>query len=359
MIHAVIGTKAEYIKTAPVLRELAKRGVAFRIVDVGQHGGLPPEFRAPLDLPDPQCRLGDGTDAETIREVIVWVLKVSRLLFRSRRYLRRQIFADTDGVCLVHGDTPSTLLAALIGRRAGLPVAHLESGLRSHSLLHPFPEELVRVVVMRLATVFYAPSDEAVANLTRMKVRGEIVPTGGNTSGDAVVHAIDETAVTGDGPGLIAVHRVENLHRESRMDGLVQLLRLAAASGPSRFLVHPPTERMLQSSGRWDDVLAAGPSIEPLLSHGEFMEAIASARWVVTDGGSIQEECAVLGVPTLLWRGRTERPDGVGECVVLSNYDLGLTEGFFANPGEHRRDPGAHESSPSIVVADHLVALDA
>ena len=138
MIHAAIGTKAEYIKTAPVLRELDRRGVRYRIVDIGQHGGLPPSFRTPLGLGEPDVRLGSGRDAETIPEVIGWSARVARQLLRSRRVLQRDLFAgDAGGICLVHGDTPSTLLATLLARRAGMTVAHLESGLRSFHLLQP------------------------------------------------------------------------------------------------------------------------------------------------------------------------------------------------------------------------------
>jgi UDP-N-acetylglucosamine 2-epimerase (non-hydrolysing) len=354
MIHVAIGTKAEYIKTAPVLRELDGRGVDYRIIDIGQHGGLSRAFRAPLGVPDPVVRLGNGEDAETIGEVIRWALRIVRQTLRSRARIRRDVFADADGICLVHGDTPSTLFAAVLARRAGLPIAHLESGLRSHSLLHPFPEEMVRIVVMRLARILYPPSAEARMNLDKMGVKGDVVQTPGNTAVDAVNHAITTDDASHDGPGIIAIHRVENLHKSSRLDAFMDLLVAAAVSGPTRFLVHPPTERVFRSSDRWDDVLASGPSIEPLLPHGEFMTACASARWVVTDGGSIQEECAAIGVPTLLWRGRTERPDGVGENVVLSNYDADVVGEFLAEPERYRRPPFVQPESPAGVVADDL-----
>ncbi|MBK7167169.1 MAG: UDP-N-acetylglucosamine 2-epimerase [Candidatus Microthrix sp.] len=116
MIHVLIGTKAEYIKTAPVMRELDRRGVPYRLVDLGQHSNLSVSFRT-------QAGMG--------------------------------------GVCLVHGDTPSTIIATLLGRRAGVPVAHLESGLRSKSAVHPFPEELTRRGVMRLTSTYFPPNGAA------------------------------------------------------------------------------------------------------------------------------------------------------------------------------------------------------
>lgn len=358
MIHAAIATKAEYIKTAPVLRELSARGTAYRIIDIGQHGGLSRSFRAPLAIEEPAVQLGKGSDAETIPEVVRWAAGVAKLLARRRKTLRRQLFGDDDGaICLVHGDTPATLLASLLARRAGVPVAHLESGLRSFHLLQPFPEELSRIVVMRLSSVLYPPNDEAAANIASMRLKGDVVQTPGNTAMDAVVHAVGSGDREVTGPGIIAIHRVENLHRGSRVDGFIELLRTASASGPTRFLVHPPTERALKSHDRWGEVLTAGPDVAPLLPHDEFLEACAAAPWVVTDGGSIQEECAVLGVPTLLWRARTERPDGLDGCVVMSNYDQTVVTEFFADPARYRRDPRpSGQMSPAAVVADDLIA---
>lgn len=358
MIHVAIATKAEYIKTAPVLRALTARGVDYRIVDVGQHGGLPRAFRAPLDIDEPNVRLGNGRDAETILEVIRWAAGIVLQLFRRRSALRRTLFADdAEGICLVHGDTPSTLLATLLARRAGLPVAHLESGLRSFHLFQPFPEELSRIGVMRLASVLYPPHDDAAANIATMKLSGEVIQTPGNTAIDAVIHAVGSGAREASGPGIIAIHRVENLHRGPRVDGFLELLRKAGAQGPARFHVHPPTERSLKSQDRWDEVLAAGPDVAPLLPHDEFLEACATAPWVVTDGGSIQEECAVLGVPTLLWRGRTERPDGLDGCVVMSDYDQSVVADFFADPDRYRRPPRPlGQVSPADVVAEDLIA---
>ena len=360
MIHIVIGTKAEYIKTAPVLRELQRRHINYRLIDVGQHAGLPVEFRRDLGLGDPDVRLDQRGDAETIGEAASWMLRTSRNLFRSRRWLRREVFGGEIGVCLVHGDTPSTLLASLISRRAGLEVAHLESGLRSHHLFHPFPEELTRIMVMRLASTLFAPDAVSVANLEKMKVKGDIVETGGNTSIDAVAHVVTNGSdTTSNGAGLITIHRVENLHRRGRVDALIELLAKTAAMGPVKFHVHQPTELALRKAGKWDGLADTGVTVLPLVSHEEFLGEVLEAPWVITDGGSIQEECAMLGVPTLLWRARTERQDGLGANTVVSNYEPAVIDEFLSNLDKYRGRRTGGGESPAAVVADHLVELDA
>ncbi|MEE1565858.1 MAG: UDP-N-acetylglucosamine 2-epimerase, partial [Acidimicrobiales bacterium] len=171
LIQVVYGTKAEAIKLAPVLAELDRRGVAYRLVETGQHGAFLPGLRAELGLRAPDVALGGDRDADTVARAAVWGARLGARLW-SRRRLSDEVFGGRGGVCLVHGDTPSTLMAGLMARRAGLRVAHLESGLRSGSWRHPFPEELIRLAVMRLAHVLFAPDDGAVANLEALVAAG-------------------------------------------------------------------------------------------------------------------------------------------------------------------------------------------
>jgi UDP-N-acetylglucosamine 2-epimerase (non-hydrolysing) len=239
-----------------------------------------------------------------------------------------------------------------------LRVAHLEAGLRSRSLLHPFPEELIRLAVMRWSDLLFAPDDVAVANLAGMKVRGRVVPLSANTTVDALRISLGASDVEPCGPAMFTMHRVENLHRRATVDGLVDLALLAARDGEVRFVVHGPTRHVLDAHDRRARLQRAGVELVDLAPHAQFVRWLASARLVVTDGGSIQEECALLGVPTLLWRARTERPDGLDENVVLSRYDSALAQRFVADASRWRRpsrvDDGA--VSPASEIVDVLVS---
>jgi len=353
-IHVFIGTKAQYIKTAPLLRLMDERGVVYRLIDSGQHAELATGLRRELGVRDPDHLLGGERDVTNIRQAVGWSATIA-LRLANARDVRAQIFGGHGGVCVVHGDTPSTLLSALLARRAGLRVAHLEAGLRSHSLLHPFPEEIIRLVVMRVSDVLFAPDDTAVDNLRQMKVRGRVVPVAGNTVIEALRHSLAGTPVAPTGPVVVTMHRVENLHRAARVSGFARLAARIARDRAVTFVVHGPTSEVMTRLGLLDRLTAAGVKIVELVPHAEFTRMLAAAPFVITDGGSIQEECALLGVPALLWRDRTERPDGVGANVVLSHHHPATVDAFIADPERFRRPAVSPPVSPSAQILDELL----
>ena len=353
LIHVFIGTKAQYIKTAPLLRLMDERVIPYRLIDSGQHAQISAMMRGELGVRAPDYVLGGSEDVASIPKVILWSLKLATRLW-SRRRLRDDVFGGHGGICVVHGDTPSTFLAVLLARRAGLPVAHLEAGLRSYRLTHPFPEEIVRIVTMRLASLLFAPDATAVANLTKMRVKGRILALSGNTSLEAVRSALGDETVAHSGPVIVTMHRVENLHHAPHVEQFVALTQRIAERYPVRFVVHGPTGLILAKRGLDDLLLAAGVEMRPLAGHREFIRMLAAAPFVITDGGSIQEECALIGVPTLLWRERSERPDGLGSNVVASRYDDEIIERFLADPEAYRVERLRPTGSPSTEILEVL-----
>lgn len=354
MIHVFIGTKAQYIKTAPVMREMDRRGVPYRLIDSGQHGEFAQHLRSTLGVREPDVFVGGSRDVTTISDAVRWALSLA-LLGLSRGRLREQVFAgDREGICVIHGDTPTTFLSGMLARRAGLKVAHLESGLRSRSLLHPFPEELIRLAVMRSADLLFAPDDTAVRNLAGMRIRGAIVPTGGNTSVEAVAHALRTEPVTSLGPAVLTTHRVENLKNRATMNRFVSLLESVAGEHPTVFVMHPPTRVALEHLGLMERVQRSGADVRGLVDHTEFVGMIARAPFVISDGGSIQEECALIGVPTLVWRRRSERRDGIGRNVVLGKFDDSIIAEFLSSYEALRREPRAFDATPSGEIVDVL-----
>ena len=367
MIHVFIGTKAQYIKMAPLLRRMDAEQVDYRLIDSGQHGGLTASLRDELGVREPDFRLGRNRDVVSVPQAVGWALGLAGHL-ASRSRLRNRVFGGHGGVCVVHGDTPSTLMGALLAKRAGMAVAHVEAGLRTFRWLHPFPEEIVRVLVGRIAGVLFAPGPEAASNLRDAAVKGRVVEQPANTVLEAVRDALgadwealgrlggrSDCDAGGDPSGRVVVtmHRVENLHRRSRREALVDLVESLAASWPVRWVVHGPTERALAGEAR-RRLSDAGVELVPLMAYREFLDNLSSAAFVISDGGSIQEECALLGVPLLVWRDRTDRPDGLGENVVLSHYDPATIGDFVRDPYRHRRQSRPLEFSPSSQILAEL-----
>ena len=353
MIQVFIGTKAQYIKTAPLLRLMDARGVPYRLIDSGQHAEIARVMRSELGVREPDVVLGGDRDVTTIGGAVAWSARIATRLWSGRR-LRSEIFGGSGGVCVVHGDTPSTLLSALMAWRAGLAVAHLEAGLRSRSLLHPFPEELIRIVVMRFAEICFAPTPDAVENLERIRRRGVIVPLEGNTSIEAVAF-VEDSGEIASGPVIVTMHRVENLRSKERVEAFVQLVERISSDRPVRFVVHGPTERVLSEGDGLDRIKASGVEVVQLVGHAAFVAMLRSAPFVVIDGGSIQEECGYLGVPTLLWREKTERPHGLGANVVLSAFDPEVVDRFLDDPEQYRVPAALPDSRPSEQILEVLM----
>ncbi|MEX2533050.1 MAG: UDP-N-acetylglucosamine 2-epimerase [Nitriliruptoraceae bacterium] len=335
-LHIFCGTAAEYLKLAPVLRELDRRGLAYRLIDSGQHFESARTVRDQLGLREPDIQLGVGREVDTLIDAGRWLISLMPVLLSRRQ--RTELFDGRQGICLVHGDTVTTLMATLIARRAQLQVGHVEAGLRSHSLFHPFPEELIRVLVMHRADLLFAPNATAAQNLAVMNVRGRVVTLAANTMLESLQLALGGTISSRtDGPVVMTLHRVENLHHKRRRDGFVHLALQLQRTWGVLLVLHPATRAKLGSTGQLRLLEAAGVTMVDMLTHREFIAAVAAARFVVTDGGSIQEECAALGVPCLLWRRRTERPDGLDGPVVVSRHVGAVVAQFLAQFEQLRR----------------------
>jgi len=353
MIHIVLGTKAQLIKMAPIMVRLTEQDVPYNFISTGQHRATMKEMLGEFGLKQPDVVLYDGPDIVSLPKMLLWML---RILWRCV-FSRRRIFGEQPtGMVLVHGDTFSTLLGALMGRLAGLRVGHVESGLRSFNLLHPFPEELTRVLTFRLSHTLYCPGRWAMDNVANL--RKEKIDTISNTMADAVALALKMERRRDHVPvepfGLVSLHRYENIFRKQVFERIIHLLESVAREQRLLFILHPPTAKQLDRLG-FRARLEANPQIElrPRYTYFDFVSLIEAAEFVITDGGSIQEESCYLGVPCLLMRKATERQEGLGENVVLSNYDPDVIEQFVRSAATYRREPVLTGARASDIIIAH------
>jgi UDP-N-acetylglucosamine 2-epimerase (non-hydrolysing) len=298
----VVGTRPNFVKTAPVIGALRERHPEGRhtIVHTGQHYDrlMSEVFLAELGVPAPDYMLEVGSASHAAQTA------------RTMERLEPVLADEQPDLVMVPGDVNSTLAAALTAVKMGIPVAHIESGLRSFDLT--MPEEVNRIVADRFSRWLFLHSPEAVTNLEAEGIPGERMHMVGNTMIDTLValeerfRAAGTASQLGVEPGSYAL---VTLHRPALVDGpllgetVAQLAALAQRM-PVVFPVHPRTRKMMEGLEPEHPGLNL---IEPL-GYLDFLSLLADAGAVLTDSGGIQEETTYLGVPCFTLRDNTERP---------------------------------------------------
>jgi UDP-N-acetylglucosamine 2-epimerase (non-hydrolysing) len=330
----VVGTRPNLVKTAPVVGALRAHlpEAAHTIVHTGQHyDRLMSEIffeELGMPVPDHLLEVGSGTHAE----------QTARVMER----LEPILLAEAPDLAIVPGDVNSTLAAAITAAKAGVPLAHLESGLRSFD--RTMPEELNRIVADQLSDHLFLHCDEALENLRSEGVAEQRMHFVGNTMIDTLV------ALEGRFRGLGAAARLGldagsyllvTLHRPALVDGpllphAITELSALAAQMPVVFPVHPRTRKMIEG-----DVSAPGLMLTEPLGYLDFLSLMAGARAVLTDSGGIQEETTYLGVPCFTLRDNTERPVTIRagtntllglEPAAIATIPVALAEGSNVHP---------------------------
>ena len=282
----------------PVAKALAALGVTLAVVWTGQHRALDPSHFG-LDG-YPSIKL-DCPGMEDPHDHVAAVARALRPLLRS----------STD-LLIVQGDTSSALGGALAGFRSRVPVAHVEAGLRTHDPSLPWPEEEYRIAIDADADLLFAPTELAAANLRSEKVPGEIHVTG-NSGIDALLETASRlpprSLRDGGSPRLLVTcHRRESWH-----DGLPSIAAavrdLASQGAEIDFLLHPNAFVATSMRNLVDGI--RGIRLLNPCGHEELLCRMRDADLVLSDSGGIQEEAPALGVPLLVLRDKTERPEGI------------------------------------------------
>ncbi len=298
----VIGTRPNFVKTAPAIGALRRRLPDSRhaIVHTGQHydRGMSEIFLEELDVPAPDHMLEVGSGSHAVQ--------TARVMERLEPVLEE----ERPDLVLVPGDVNSTLAAVLTAVKMHIPVGHIESGLRSFD--RSMPEEINRIVADEFSEQLFLHSDEAVENLRAEGIAERRMHFVGNTMIDTLV-ALEQRFRAAGAAARLGVPAGEyvlvTLHRPALVDGellpeTVRRLAELAAERPVVFPVHPRTRKKMEA------VESDHPGLllsEPL-GYIEFLSLLADAGAVLTDSGGIQEETTYLGVPCFTLRDNTERP---------------------------------------------------
>ncbi|HEU0044551.1 non-hydrolyzing UDP-N-acetylglucosamine 2-epimerase [Sphingomonas sp.] len=313
-ILVIFGTRPEAIKLFPVVRALVARPeLTVRTCVTAQHRGLLDQVLAIADL-KPDIDLDIMEPGQTLDRL------TARLLVGLGEVMDRE---QPDWV-VVQGDTATAMVGALAAYYRKVPVAHVEAGLRSGDIYHPWPEEVNRRIVAPIARLHFAPTETAAAALRRENIAPEAIHVTGNTVVDALHWTRDRIAadpglaaalnpvlarVAGKRLVLVTTHRRENFG--GGMAAIARALVRLADRGDTALLfpVHPNP----QVGPVMDAIIGDRPEIVRIapLDYPQFVRALAACDLVLSDSGGVQEEAPALGKPVLVMRETTERPEGV------------------------------------------------
>ena len=308
----IVGARPNFMKMAPLMAEYRRFPSKFAplLVHTGQHydDNMSKLFFEQLHLPEPDVYLGvgSGSHAEQAGKIMI--------------ALEKLLQTEPPDLVVVVGDVNSTMAAAIVAAKQGIPVAHVEAGLRSFD--RTMPEEINRLVTDALSDYCFITSADAEDNLRREGVAAEKIFFVGNVMIDTLQRLRDasqqsdirdQLGVT-DRYGYVTLHRPSNVDPKDVLAEILSALDVIKKTVPLVFPVHPRTANRLREFGFWQEI-SNWPNlklVEPL-GYLDSLCLMAQATLVLTDSGGVQEETTVLGVPCLTIRENTERPVTITE----------------------------------------------
>jgi len=339
-IVSVVGARPQFIKCAPVSRELRKEHTEI-LVHTGQHydPNMSEIFFEELQIPKPDYNLGvgSGSHGKQTGEILIKIEKV--------------LLQEMPDLVIVYGDTNSTLAGALAAAKLHIPVAHVEAGLRSFD--RTMPEEINRIVTDHLSDLLFCPTQTAVDNLLH-----EGIIRGVHLVGDVMVDALEfnkevaeehsqilkRLGLTSKQYLVLTVHRAANTDNRKHMENIIE-----AAGGvrlPVVFPVHPRTKKCLVDYGMWDRLPPNVIITEPQ-GYLDMLKLIRHSCKVLTDSGGVQKEAYLLGAPCITLRENTEWIETLHDCwnVLVSSDDQKIMSALMtsipAKPQQDLYPPGA------------------
>lgn len=309
-VLCVVGARPNFMKIAPVMAAFAAGpALPAKLLHTGQHydEAMNDQFFSDLGIPRPDFHLEVGSASHAVQ--------TAQVMQRFEPILD----AERPAAVLVVGDVNSTIACALVAAKKGIPVVHVEAGLRSFD--RAMPEEINRVLTDQLSDLLFTTERDAEANLRREGIDPARVHFVGNVMIDTLVRNLERAApaaatlarfgLTGVGPrgyAVLTLHRPSNVDDPATLKALLTAVLEVARDQPVAFPVHPRTRATLEAHGLGELLAGSGVHAMPPLGYLEMLGLMRDAKLVLTDSGGIQEETTALGVPCLTLRENTERP---------------------------------------------------
>ena len=364
-VLCVVGARPNFMKMAPILRALAAHepSLPSLLVHTGQHydADMNDKLFVDLKLPPPDINLGVGSATHAVQTAEV-----------MRRF--EPVVDDHRPSCVVVvGDVNSTLACSLVASKKGVPVAHVEAGLRSYD--RSMPEEINRVLTDQIADVLYTTERLAHDNLAREGIAAQRAHFVGNVMIDSLLanrtlavpprETLERGKVDllnfdlGRGYGVVTLHRPSNVDDAATLGPLLEVLRDLSARLPLVFALHPRTRSNIDRFGLASLVAGYRIAVLPPQGYLEMLGLMSNATLVLTDSGGMQEETTALGIPCLTLRENTERPITIEQGTnTLVGRDRGAIERGFdeimSGKGKRGRVPELWDGRAAERIAAHL-----
>jgi len=334
-ILCVIGARPNFMKIAPIMAALARLEPKMKVtlVHTGQHydAVMNQQYLDTLGIPQPDINLEVGSASHAVQTAEV-----------MRRF-EPALDEKRPAAVLVVGDVNSTLACALVAVKKGIPVIHVEAGLRSFD--RAMPEEINRILTDQISDLLFTTERSAAQNLLREGIDATRIHFAGNVMIDSLrrnlAQAIPVSATlkaagkeaqfdTENGYALLTLHRPSNVDDPVILRSLLETIVTISQRLPVIFPAHPRTRAMLEKFGLNELLQTPGLLLLPPAGYLEILGMMQTARLVLTDSGGIQEETTALGVPCITLRNSTERPITVdeGTNVVVGQDPLKIMQAF-------------------------------
>lgn len=334
-IAIIIGTKAELIKCMPLMLELQKQKKDYWFIHTGQHslgkackgfGIKKPDFILSKE-PNRSTKFWSKINQISALWFFATILKIKKLIKKIKpRYI------------MYHGDTMSSSAAAiassnLLNKNKKWKNVHLEAGLRSGSLFEPFPEEISRQICDRFSDILLAVSERSEKNLKEEKLKGKIIKIG-NTIIDSswiVYRKAKKTKRKKSVYALINIHRHENIKNKKRLTKIIDILKTIKVK--AIWPIHANTVHFIEKYGLVNEIRnMKNIKLMSLIEYNEFIYLLSECKYIITDGGSIQEESLVFKKPCVILRKKTERQEGLSTGInFLTGLDVEKSKEIIEN----------------------------
>lgn len=357
----VAGARPNFMKIAPVIREIQRRSAAVRhtLVHTGQHydEGMSDVFFRDLGIPRPDHYLNVGSGSHAVQTAVIM------------QAFEPVLLASRPDCVLVFGDVNSTLACSVVAKKIGVLVAHVEAGLRSGD--RSMPEEINRIVTDSISDFFFVTEPSGVEHLLREGKAPESIHHVGHVMIDNLLYEVERLREDTRGLdasntlkvgkqhyGVVTMHRPSNVDDEANLRSILGALSRVSQRLPIVFPVHPRTRARIDQFG-----IELPPTIQctPPLGYRDFLNLWRDAALVLTDSGGLQEETTGLGVPCLTLRENTERPVTVDEGsnkIVGTNPEHIIAAAWDVldhPPATAPRRPALWDGAASVRIIDQLI----